>query len=80
MPSNTRSRYREVKLLESHNEKLLELRKRTGKSRNALIREALEALFERYRIAEGNAKLATEEMEEPSCEDMEWYCQNTLRQ
>ena len=80
MQSGARSSYREVKLLESHNDRLQELRKRTGKSRNTLIREALQGFFEKFRIADGNRELESQIMEEPSCEDMESYSQTILRQ
>ena len=79
MQSGEGSRYREVKLLEAHNEKLQELRNRTGKSRNVLIREALEGFFDKYRVADGNKKLQSQITEEPSCEDMESWSQVTLR-
>jgi len=56
--------YKTVLLLDKHNELLDQLKRITAKSRNALLREAIEDLLYKYRIAEGNLKLEEARMED----------------
>ena len=80
MSGDNKSQYREVKLLAEHDSGLKKLGKRTGKSRNILIREALDDFFCKYRIADGNKQLSTQQKEEPTCEDMAWHSQTTCQE